>query len=159
MSPPTRALVSLPGEGPRIRNPVGGGATIRIRTEDTAGALTLIELTIPPKAGPPLHVHAKEDEMWVVLKGDLRFKVEAEILRAPVGSVVFVPRGARHCFQNTSEDAAEILVVFTPSGMERFFEELAAGPPVPFDSKEYRSIARASWMEIVGPPLAESDPV
>jgi mannose-6-phosphate isomerase-like protein (cupin superfamily) len=137
---------------------VGGPAIVRARTEGTAGALALIEDTVPPKEGPPFHVHAKEDEMWVVQKGNLRFKVDAWMLRAPVGSVVFVPRGARHCFQNMSEEAAQILVLFTPSGMERFFEELARLPPGPIDPQTYRSIAHASWMEVVGPPLAESDP-
>jgi len=132
---------------------------VRVRTEETAGTLAMIEVTVPPKEGPPLHVHAKEDELWVVQKGNLRFKVDTEMLRAPVGSVVFVPRGTRHCFQNTGEEAAHILVLFTPSGMERFFEELARLPAGPVDPITYRSIAHASWMEVVGPPLAESDPL
>src|SRR5215472_9596537 len=130
----SRAFVSLPGGGPVIRAPTGGPATIRARTEDTAGALALIEVTVPPKSGPRLHVHAREDELWVVLEGQLRFKADAKIMQAPAGSVVFVPRGVPHCFQNTSEVSAHILVLFTPSGMERYFEEIARLPPGQIDA-------------------------
>jgi len=155
----TRAFVSLPGEGTTIRAPVGGPATIRARTEDTAGALALIDVTVPSKAGPALHIHAREDELWVVLDGHLRFKADGEIFQAPAGSIVFVPRGVPHCFQNTGEQAAHILILFTPSGMERFFEEVARLPPGPIDPDARRRIAHSAWMETVGPPLAESDPL
>ena len=159
MSPPARAFVSLPGAGPTIRGPTGGPAIIRARTEDTAGALALIDVTVPPKEGPRLHIHAKEDELWVVLEGHLRFKAEGEIMQAPTGSVVYVPRGVPHCFQNTGDAPAHILILFTPSGMERFFEEVARLPPGPIDLEARRSIARSAWMEFVGPSLAESDPL
>ena len=155
----SRAFVSLPGEGPTIRAPTGGPAVVRARTENTGGALALIDVTVPPKSGPALHVHAKEDELWVVLEGHLRFKADAEIFQAPTGSIVFVPRGVPHCFQNTGEKAAHILILFTPSGMERFFEEVARLPPGPIDPEVRRSIAHSVWMEHVGPPLAESDPL
>ena len=159
MPPLSRGFVSLPGEGPTIRSPTGGPAIVRLRTENTAGTFALIDVTVPPKEGPSLHVHAKEDELWVVLDGHLRFKVEDEIKQAPAGSIAFVPRGVRHCFQNIGEEAAHILVLFTPSGMERFFEEIARLPPGPIDPAVRRSIAHSVWMETVGPPLAESDPI
>ena len=47
---------------------------------------------------------------------------------------------------------------FTPAGMERFFEDHAELPPGPVDLDVYRAIARSNWMEVAGPPLAESDP-
>ncbi len=43
--------------------------------------------------------------------------------------------------------------MFTPSGMERFFEAQAALPPGPPDPETFRSIAHDAWMEVVGPPL------
>lgn len=52
-----------------------------------------------------------------------------------------------------------ILVMFTPSGMERFFEQHADLPPGPADPDAYRAIARGCWMEVVGEPLAVSDPL
>ncbi len=158
MPSPVRAFVIPPGGGLTIRGPVGGSAVIKARTQDTAGSFTFIENTIPPNQGPPLHVHAREDEMWYVLEGHFRFRADDELLDAPAGSFVFVPRGSHHCFQNIGHEAARILVMFTPAGMERFFEEHAALPPGPVDPDVYRAIARRNWMEVVGTPLAESDP-
>jgi mannose-6-phosphate isomerase-like protein (cupin superfamily) len=138
---------------------VGGEARIKARTEDTSGTFTLIENVIPAKAGPPLHVHQREDEMWIISEGNFRFKADGEILNAPLGSFVFVPRGTAHCFQNIGDQPAKILVMFAPSGMERFFEQLAERLPGPVDPATYESIAFDSWMKIVGKPLAESDPL
>ena len=159
MSGPARAFVVLPGQGDTIRGPVGGRTTIKARTGNTAGAFTFLENVIPPRQGPPLHVHAREDEMWYVLDGEFRFRVDDEILHAPAGSFVFVPRGTRHCFQNIGDAPATILVMFTPAGMERFFEQHAQLPPGPVNPDAYRAIANNNWMEVAGPPLAESDPL
>jgi hypothetical protein len=51
--------------------------------------------------------------------------------------------------------AARLLVMFTPAGMERFFEGTAEPPPGPFDPEAYRAVAHSAWMEVVGGPLAE----
>jgi len=49
--------------------------------------------------------------------------------------------------------------MFTPSGMERFFEQHALLPPGPVDPEAYRAIAHDNWMEVAGPPIGESDPL
>jgi hypothetical protein len=50
-------------------------------------------------------------------------------------------------------------VMFTPSGMEKFFEQLADLPPGPVDPETYRALARNCWMDVVGEPLAVSHPL
>ena len=97
--------------------------------------------------------------MWYVLEGTFRFIADGEIFQAPSGSFVFVPRGTEHCFQNMGKEPARILVMFTPAGMERFFEQHAALPPGPVDPATYRAIAHNCGMEVAGPPLAESHPL
>jgi mannose-6-phosphate isomerase-like protein (cupin superfamily) len=142
-----------------IRGPVGGPTIIKATAEDTGGRFTLMEAVIPGRQGPPLHVHGREDEMWYILDGNFRFRADEELLDAPAGSFVFVPRGTRHCFQNVGDEPARILVMFTPAGMERFFEEHAALPPGPVDPDIYSAIARRNGMDVAGPPLADSDPL
>ncbi len=117
--------------------------------------MTALENVIPPGQGPPLHTHANEDESWYVIEGELRFKLDADVRAAPAGSFVFVPRGTPHCFQNVADTPARILVMFTPAGMERFFDGFAAllAP----DPEAFRSIGGPAGMEVVGPPLSESD--
>ncbi|MBJ7595814.1 MAG: hypothetical protein JF886_13335 [Candidatus Dormibacteraeota bacterium] len=42
--------------------------------------------------------------------------------------------------------------MFTPAGMERFFEGVAE-LQTPFDPAAYRAIADAAWMKVLGPRL------
>jgi quercetin dioxygenase-like cupin family protein len=156
---PSRSVIVAPGDGTTIEGPVGGPLTFKVRGDQTGGALTAFENIIPPGEGPPMHVHAAEDESWYVLEGDLRFSLGGELAPAPAGSFVFVPRGTPHCFQNVGTTPARLLVLFTPSGMERFFEQFAALPQGRFDPESFRTAGAAAGMDVVGPPLAVSRPL
>jgi len=153
------AFVVLDGDGEKIHGPAGGPTTIKARAETTNGTFTALENIVAPRQGPPLHIHVREDEIYYILSGDLRFKADEETLDAPTGSFVFIPRGTPHCFRNIGDDPARILVMFTPAGMERFFEGHAELPPGPPDLDAYRAVAHSAWMEVVGKPLADSDPL
>jgi quercetin dioxygenase-like cupin family protein len=156
---PRRAPLAMgPGEGATIEGPAGGPLTFKVRGEHTDGALTAFENVIAPGDGPPLHVHANEDEAWYVLQGDLRFQLDGEIAGAPAGSFVFVPRGTPHCFQNIGEQPARILVLFTPAGMERFFDRFASLPAGPVDPDAFRTLGSEVGMDVVGPPLRRPEP-
>jgi quercetin dioxygenase-like cupin family protein len=148
-----------PDEGERIQGPAGGPLTFKARGTQTGGRLTLLENVIAPGDGPPLHTHAGEDESWYVLEGTLRFRLEDQLHGAPSGSFVFVPRGTPHCFQNTGTEPARILVIFTPSGMERFFDRFAALPEASAPGPAFAGIGREVGMEVVGPPLAVTHPL
>jgi quercetin dioxygenase-like cupin family protein len=141
-----------------LRGPVGGPACVLASTATTGGTFTALETTIAAGQGPPEHVHAR-DEMWLILEGRFRFIADGQLLDAPEGSFVFVPRRTAHCFQNIGEMAGRVLVMFTPGGMERFFEAHAELPDGPIDADRYRQIAAACWMDVVGPPLAHSHPL
>lgn len=156
---PGEAFVVLDGEGETITGPAGGPTTIKARTESTNGSFVLVENIIGPLLGPPKHVHRREDEMWYVLDGNFRFIAGDRLFDAPQGSFVFVPRGTAHCFQNLEERDSRILVMFTPSGMERFFELHAEMPQGVVDPVRYQEIAESCWMEVAGPPLAVSHPI
>lgn len=153
-----RAIVVGPGEGETIRGPVGGPLSFKVRGAQTHGALTAFENVVPPGSGPPLHRHAEQDESWYVLEGRLRFKLDGEMSDAPAGTFVFVPRGAPHQFQNIGEGDARILVLFTPSGMEGFFDRLAELPAEEVGPQVFGDLGREAGMEVLGPPLAVSDP-
>ena len=72
-----------PGQGATLQGPVGGPLTFKVRGEQTGGALCVLENVVAPGEGPPLHTHAREDESWYVLDGDLRFRLDEEIVSAP----------------------------------------------------------------------------
>lgn len=142
----TAPLAVGPGGGATIEGPAGGPLTFKVRGEHTNGTLTAFENTIAPGDRPPLHVHANEDEAWYVLEGSLRFRLDSEIASAPAGSFVFVPRGTPHCFQNVGDQPARILVLFTPAGMERFFDSFASLPTGAVDRRRFaESVGRSVW--------------
>jgi mannose-6-phosphate isomerase-like protein (cupin superfamily) len=70
MSAFTAPFAVQPGDGPVLTTPTGDRVTIKADTEKTNGALTVLELVIAPRSGPPLHTHLREDEVWYVLEGD-----------------------------------------------------------------------------------------
>ena len=145
-----RPIVVAPGEGTTIEGPAGGPLTFKVRGEQTGGALTAFENVIAPGSGPPLHVHAGEDESWYVIDGTLRFRLDEDERLAPHGAFVFVPRGTVHAFRNVGDTPARILVLFTPAGMERFFDAWADLPPGP---EAFATAGRPAGMDVVGPPL------
>jgi quercetin dioxygenase-like cupin family protein len=141
------ALVVGPGGGETVRNPVGGIVTFKVTGADSAAGLTVFESVIAPGDGPPLHTHGREDEVLYVLEGEFRFQLGEEVHDAPEGTVMYVPSGVAHCFQNASEHPSRLLIFFTPAGMEHFFALTGGDPSV------FAKAAEVVAMEVVGPPL------
>jgi quercetin dioxygenase-like cupin family protein len=145
------------GEGERIRNPLGGDITFIVRGEQSDGALAALEAVNAPGEGPPLHYHGREDEAVYILEGDFRIKLGDEVSMAGPGSFVYIPRGLVHTWQCIGERPGRFLFTFAPAGMEGFFDRLSS--MTEFDLEEFRAAASEHGMEVVGPPLAESDPL
>ncbi|MGA8351569.1 MAG: cupin domain-containing protein, partial [Isosphaeraceae bacterium] len=61
---------------------VGDRYTIKCSRNDTSGAYALLEAVVPPGAGPPPHIHSREDEAFFVLEGELQFYVEGRSFMA-----------------------------------------------------------------------------
>lgn len=115
-------VVPAKAEG-RVRYGPGGGvyriAAAAAETRQTFFAFEAIE---PPGGGPPLHIHTREEEFFYVLEGEVSFWIDGKVIVAGPGGTAFVPRGAAHCFKNRSNGMARLLVLFTPGGIEGFFE-------------------------------------
>jgi quercetin dioxygenase-like cupin family protein len=152
-----KGIAVEPGRGERIASPIGGDITFIVRGEESDGALAALEAIAPPGEGPPLHFHGREDETVYVLEGDFRFKLGDELTTIGAGSFVFIPRGLRHTWQCVGGRPGRFLFTFAPAGMERFFEALTDMEE--FDLERFRAAAAEHGMEVVGPPLAESDPL
>jgi quercetin dioxygenase-like cupin family protein len=135
------------GDGDQLRHPLGDHVTFKIRGSDSGGTVTVFETQVAPGAGPPLHVHANEEEVIYVLDGKFRFQLGDEVTDAAHGALMFVARGVPHCFQNVGYGRGRLLITFTPAGMERFFE-LAAG-----NRSAFEAAGEQVGMTVVGPPL------
>jgi quercetin dioxygenase-like cupin family protein len=154
-----RAIVLAPGDGETVDNPAGGALTFKARSRETAGALTVWESSAAPGEGPPLHLHADEDEFVYVLEGLLRIRLNDTDHHAAAGSFVFIPRGLPHAWQNAGSDEARLLFGFTPGapGMERFFERAAELPEDIRLPAAFEGFASEAGMDVLGPRLAASD--
>lgn len=97
----------------------------KLGSADTRGALALWFETFGPGEGPPPHVHSREDEIFVVLEGEVTFFAADSASVAGPGTVVFAPRGRQHTFRNTGMTAARMIAMVTPGGFENFFAEAA----------------------------------
>jgi len=69
---------------------------LKASRQSTGGALSVFETSID--AGPPLHVHDRDDECFYVLDGALSVRCGSEEFDAAAGSFVFLPRGRPHRF-------------------------------------------------------------
>ena len=82
------------------------------------------------------------------MKGEFKVKLGGHITSAPAGSVMFVPRGTAHTFQNVGASPGILLVGVTPGGFEKSFEERQGA-----EGETLRSIAEKYNLEVVGPPI------
>ena len=129
---------------PFVREPAAGsmlnvlGVThiYKATGAETAGSFSLWEAVVPPGAGPPPHTHAREDEAFYVLSGELMFEFEDGPAphRVVPGGFFFGARGRRHTFRNVGDKPARVLILSAPScGLDQMFAELdaatAAGMP------------------------------
>jgi uncharacterized RmlC-like cupin family protein len=118
----------------------GSLMTIKARAEDTGGALGLVEARF-------------------VLEGQIRFRQGQDEFVAGPGTWVWGPRGVPHAFKVESE-SARALVIVTPGGFERMFEEGgvpatdASDPPEQeYDPDAATAISTRFGFEVVGPQL------
>lgn len=148
-----------PGEGESLWV-VGELLTLKVVGTDTSGAFAVLEEITPPQGGPPPHMHSREDETFYVLEGELEFRVSDRTILATAGSVIYGPRGILHTFKNVGTTPSRILVLVTPAGLEKMFEELgepvtdpSSPPEGPPDIERLMAVNRKYGVEI--PPPTE----
>lgn len=129
LQPDTGATVWMSGDEYRIL----------LDGQGSGGTMTLIDATVPPGGGPPVHSHADADELFVVLHGALEISADDTVQTVKAGGRVFVRRNVPHAFFNRTDQPAQMLIFYTPAGVEEFF--LTAGrpaldgePPPPVDA-------------------------
>jgi quercetin dioxygenase-like cupin family protein len=99
----------------------GDDPSLKASQRSTGGALSVFETSI--EAGPPLHVHDREDECLYVLDGGLSVRCGGDVFDAPAGSFVFLPRGRPHRFW-ARDQPARLLLIAVPGGVEDYFRQI-----------------------------------
>jgi quercetin dioxygenase-like cupin family protein len=156
-----RQLILAPGEGLPVENPVGGILTFKSTSDESGGSLTALETTAAPGEGPPLHVHV-EDELIYTLDGTFRIKLGNILSTLPPRSFVFIPGGTPHTWQNIGAAPASFFATITPAAtaFEQFFLRYAQLPLSGRGIEAFtRLAAETEAFQVVGPPLAVTDPL
>lgn len=96
---------------------------IRASSEETDGAVTIMEMTIPPGMGPPPHTHPGGESVYV-LEGEVRYHIGGETYEGGPGTFFHVPAGVEEHFEPAGDTPVRLLVVYTPGGIEKFFREV-----------------------------------
>ena len=117
-------IVLGPGEG-RVISVLGNEISLKVVNEDTGGAFGIMEYTAGAGfSGPPPHVHKKMIEVFYVLEGELTIHMGERRITAPTGTFALVPAGDVHTFSNPGTAPVKMLVMFSPGGFEKYFQEM-----------------------------------
>lgn len=112
--------------------------------------------------GAPLHRHEHEDELFVVLDGELRFFLDDDVLDGPTGSIAYLAAARPHTFQVVSSSATILNVTASRTHVPRFDEMVAAlgvvtaeptqPEPRPIDPGHVAEVCAAHGITVLGPP-------
>jgi quercetin dioxygenase-like cupin family protein len=107
---------------------IGAMSVTFVKTRhETDGAFDFFELTIPPLVHVPMpHIHRKYDETIFGLDGNMTWTLHDVPTPVSRGSVLFIPRGVPHFYENRHHTTARILCLQTPGVIgPEYYQELA----------------------------------
>lgn len=113
----------------------------------TGGHAVVLTVDMPPGLHVDPHTHATEEQINIVVAGQVRFRVGEQETVLGAGGVLLMPRSIEHELWNDTEEFAQIIEIYTPPGMEGAFAAagaaaLAAGKSFA-DADDY-AISRAN---------------
>ena len=120
---------------------------------------------MPEAFSPPRHIHTREDEVFLVLDGEVCFDLDGRKRLAGPGTTVYMPRGVPHTFRIQSP-VARMLGIMTPGAFEQLFRNLSAPAgeralpargTVPLDVPAVMAEQIRLGTEVVGPPMRPED--
>lgn len=124
---------------------------LKVSSAATGGGLCIYDTVRSAPGGPPMHIHAAQDEWFLVTEGEFQIKVGDVLHTLMPGDSLLAPRGLPHAFRNTSQ-TGRILVAFQPAGtMEEFFVE--GSKLSPLTPAAFAELSSRHGMRVVGPPL------
>jgi quercetin dioxygenase-like cupin family protein len=142
-------------EGLRLQSGPGRDLIFKVTGEDTGGAFDYFIVQVAPHGGPPLHVHHHQEETIHVLKGRYKVRIGDETFYCDPGGFAYLPSKVPHAFLNLTDEPGEIIVVYTPGGGHKFYEEFGPisrnGPP---DPKLLGPLFEKYGMTLLGKPLS-----
>jgi quercetin dioxygenase-like cupin family protein len=138
--------------------------TIRVPAAEGQDGISILEHFVPHGFSPPFHLHRSEDEVFHVLDGEFRVRVQDQDHRLGAGDILLAPKGVPHTYRVESPQAGRCLTITARGDFERFVRAVSrpaeqpelpppAGPPSADAIQALRATAAKYGIELVGPPL------
>lgn len=152
---------------PPQHTPAGNGLWFlngHVSFADAPTGMAIADHHMPFGDAPPTHVHYREEEIFHLKSGVIRFRVGEQEVLARAGDTVVAPRGVPHAFRVESPQGARVLVITTSTDLRNVIEEFSRpatdlGLPewhdvTPEEGERLALVCRKHGLELVGPPLA-----
>lgn len=139
--------------------------SVRIGMAEGTDGMSVLEHRAPHGDSPPMHIHETEDEIFHILEGEFRFRVEEEEFRRGRGETMLAPKGVAHTYRVESEAGGRWLTITSRGDFERFVRAMGrpaeraelpsrSGPPNEEAMAILAETARTHHIQLVGPPLS-----
>jgi quercetin dioxygenase-like cupin family protein len=137
---------------------IGLDLFVRVASDASGGAFSIIETINAPGKGPPRHKH-REAEIFRVLEGRYLYEMDGRRFCAETGDVVSIPGGSEHGFVNITDKPARQYIFIVPAlDAAAFFTELGEVMRDGVPDRAALNRFGAKWqVEFLGPPLSVAD--
>lgn len=99
---------------------------IKVGSEDSGGAFTLVEDNLKSTFALGLHMHRTHAETFYILEGSLEFHVDGDWVTVGQGATLHIPPGVPHaCVVSEGVESARMLMIFQPAGFDGFLAEIS----------------------------------
>jgi len=131
------------------------------------GHPVIIEATVAPGGGAPLHVHADLDDSFYLVSGRLAMRCGEQTFAVGPGGYVALPHGVPHTFRVVGDEPAVMLQVHSDDSFLRFIQAVGRPatsrdlPPgdVAMDMDTAFRVAAQTGQPVVGPPMSDEEAV
>jgi quercetin dioxygenase-like cupin family protein len=123
-----QAIIARPETGETF-SAFGSSLTFKVTTDKTADRIGIYAIEMDAFAkGPKLHFHREMDETFIISEGVLTVLTADGATEARAGTIVYIPRGTVHGYNNNSADKVKMTMIFSPGhNREDFFRRLYKG--------------------------------
>jgi quercetin dioxygenase-like cupin family protein len=142
----------------------GGLVTFKVTSEQSGGAVCMIDHVANRGKRTPLHLHPDHDETGYVLEGELLLNIDGVEYTAGPGTAVYIPRGTPHALLVTAELTRSLWICTPGEAMEAFFRQAGdvatsrTPPSTELDIARLRAVGEETGaMKTLGAPPFPAD--
>lgn len=124
-----------------------------LRSADSPSQMSAMVVDVPAGGFVPPHRHAKEEEGYFVLEGQLALTIDQQTRILSVGEFGHVPPRTVHAYANPGPGTVRFLAWTVGGPIDQFFEAMSRGVKrMPEDAPAMAEITARFGVEMVGTP-------